>query len=183
MVYGFTKQSGGTVKIYSEVGVGTTIRLYLPRAPAGMVEFPHPAEANRPIRGGHETILVVDDNAEVRAVVESQLASLGYRVLKAEHGPRALEVLHETEDIDLLFTDVVMPHGMSGFDLAVEAVRRRPGLRVLFTSGFPGATLPPPSSFDGTVNFISKPYRRQELAQRLRETLDAPAALTTKEGQ
>jgi len=173
MVYGFIKQSGGHIKIYSELGHGTTVRLYLPRA---IPDTPHAAQSSAamaPVRGGRETILVVDDNAEVRRMVEGQLISLGYRVVTAEHGPHALALLEAGLAVDLLFTDIVMPQGMNGFALARAARRLRPGLPVLFTSGFPGSRVETPCGGENGVSFIGKPYRRRDLAARLRDLLDA----------
>ncbi len=173
MVYGFAKQSGGHIKLYSEVGVGTTVRLYLPRAmPADGQGRLAETVAAKP-RGGRETILVVDDNPDVRRMAEQQLTSLGYRVVQAEHGPDALAMLERTPQVDLLFTDVMMPHGMDGFALAAQARRRWPQLKVLFTSGFPGASVSAGRGLDDSMAFIGKPYRRQELAQAIRQILDS----------
>jgi len=171
MVYGFIKQSGGHIKIYSEVGHGTTVRLYLPRT-AAAVPSADAAGTIEPIPGGNETVLVVEDNADVRKVVESQLSRLGYRVVVAAHGPAALAVLESGLPVDLLFTDVVMPEGMTGFELADAARASRPGLKVLVTSGFPGASFHPPAGLDAGMNFLSKPYRRQDLAHAVRDVLD-----------
>lgn len=171
MVYGFIKQSGGHIRIYSEVGHGTTVRLYLPRAKeeAGKAGA---KGAPEPVPGGSETVLVVEDNAEVRRMVSAQLAKLGYAIISAAHGPAAMDVLSSNAAIDLLFTDVVMPEGMTGFELAEAALKIRPGLKVLVTSGFPGTTFHPPEGADGAMDFISKPYRRQDLARAVRAVLD-----------
>lgn len=168
MVFGFMKQSGGHINVYSEVGEGTTFRLYLPRvqsaAPVAVVEG---AEA---MPGGGEVVLVVEDNEKVRRVVVRQLQSLGYQVLEADSGAAALTALDGTQ-VDLLFTDVVMPGGMSGFDLAEAARTKLPGLRVLMTSGFPGANL---NGGRGTMGLrlLCKPYRKDGLARLVRESLD-----------
>ncbi len=136
MVYGFMKQSGGHINVYSEPGIGTTFRLYLPRAPhvaAGVV----PSPATDTLQGRGETILTVEDNASLRRVVVRQLRELGYKVLEAEHAAAAMQVL-EQEKVDLLFTDVVMA-GMSGLELAAVVRERWPGMRIVITSGFPEA--------------------------------------------
>jgi PAS domain S-box-containing protein len=173
MVYGFAKQSGGHVKIYSEIGRGTTVRLYLPRAhrsDEAPLQAAHPEREATPL--ARATILVVEDNADVRQGVLAQLAALGHDVIAAEDAAAALVVLKEERPIDLLFTDVVMP-GMSGIDLATEARKLRPGLKVLFTSGFAEA-----ASQNGAAkrNLLSKPYRIGDLARKLRETLGEPDA-------
>ncbi len=173
MVYGFAKQSGGQIKLYSEPGIGTTVRLYLPRAAPARGQGRAQETAGSKLRGGREAVLVVDDNAEVRRMVHQQLTSLGYRVLQAEDGGKALALLENTPEVDLLFTDVIMPHGMDGFALAEQAQRRRPELKVLFTSGFPGASVSAGRGLDDSMAFIGKPYRRQELAQAIRGILDS----------
>ncbi|MDA8231615.1 MAG: response regulator [Magnetospirillum sp.] len=171
MVYGFIKQSGGHIKVYSELGHGTAVRLYLPRAGEKLVAESE-AQREKNVPKGTETVLLVEDNADVRRMVENQLTSLGYKVIAAEHGPAALSVLETGTPIDLLFTDVVMPEGMTGFELAEVARSHRPGLRVLITSGFPGTTFHVPAGMEGAADFLSKPYRRQELAHAVRDVLD-----------
>ena len=171
MIYGFASQSGGHIKLYSEVNVGTTVRLYLPRAQKiASAEVPV-TETENDGHGRGETVLAVEDNPEVRRVVCRQLANLGYRVREAESADAALQLLHQGEAVDLLFTDVVMAGGMSGTDLANAARALRPNLKVLFTSGFA----------DGARNggrftehdlLLSKPYRRHDLARKIREVLD-----------
>src|SRR5581483_3004532 len=173
MVFGFVKQSGGHINVYSEPGVGTTFRLYLPRDPAGRAA----AAASEPAAataGGDETVLVVEDNEAVRRIVMRQLASLGYRVAAAGSAAEALEVLAR-ERITLLFSDIVMPGGMSGIELAEAARARWPGLRVLLTSGFPEARLRGTGYPADGVRLLSKPYGREQLARTLREVLDRPA--------
>lgn len=171
MVYGFIKQSGGHVKIYSEVGHGTSVKLYLPRADDRMNTGVSDGSVGA-IQGGTEMVLVVEDNPDVRRVVARQLHSLGYRLVEAQDAPSALVHLRGAGHFDLLFTDVVMPHGMSGFDLAKEAGMLRPDLKVLFTSGFPGTTMTPPQGVPGGVPLLSKPYRKQDLARAVRAALD-----------
>jgi PAS domain S-box-containing protein len=173
MIYGFTKQSGGHVKIYSEVGHGTTVRIYLPRqstavaavTPAAAMQHDHP-------RGG-EMILVVEDNADVRAFVVKQLRELGYRVAEAKDGPAALSALADSTPIDLLLTDVIMPGGMTGRQLSDEARHRRPDLKTLFISGYTEDSIVHQGKLDPGVNFLSKPFRRRDLALKVREALDA----------
>lgn len=170
MVYGFVRQSGGHLKIYSELGHGTTVRLYLPRASdpeADQIKGPDTAHESRHRIAG-KTILVVDDNAEVRAMVVRQLTQLGLVILEANDGREALDIIDRGEAIDLLFTDMVMPGGMNGVALAGAARERTPNLKVLFTSGFPVAMMNG-ESFGGDNLLLSKPYRQQDLAQKLHE--------------
>lgn len=170
MVYGFIKQSGGHVSLYSEVGAGTTVKLYLPR-----LEDPENVAAEQPQdlpRGSVDaTILLVEDDAMVRAYVETQLEGLGYRVLAASDGEGALAILRQRDDIDLLFTDIVMPGGMNGRELADAARALNPGLKVLFTSGYTENALTHQGRLDDDALLLGKPYRRAELAARVREAL------------
>ena len=172
MVYGFIKQSDGHISIFSEPGQGTTVRMYLPRA---VGDSPHAAVATGAFRiiHGTETILLVEDDEQVRRFALSQLKSLGYNVLQAQNGVEAMELIERNERIDLLFTDVVMP-GMSGRQLADSARRRRPGLRVLFTSGYNEDAIVHHGRLDHGVQLLPKPYRRRELAKRIRSIFDAP---------
>jgi CheY-like chemotaxis protein len=174
MVYGFVKQSGGHIKIYSEVGHGTTVRLYLPRLVGVAQATTAAATASVPHARGGETILVVEDDADVRLFVVSQLRDLGYRVLEAADGPGAQEVLATDHPIDLLLTDVVMPGGMTGRKLAEGAKLARPNLRTLFTSGYTENSIVHQGKLDPGVNFLSKPFRRQDLSLKVREALDGP---------
>lgn len=170
MVYGFVKQSGGDVRIYSEVGAGTTVRLYLPRAMSEAVG-PAPATDEAPLETGSETILVVEDDALVRHHATGLLAGLGYRVMTADSGEAALELLRGGEAVDLLFTDIVMPGGMNGRDLAGHARALRPDLPVLFTSGYARNAIVHHGRLDPGVHLLVKPYRRQELAAKVRQVL------------
>jgi signal transduction histidine kinase/ActR/RegA family two-component response regulator len=174
MIYGFAKQSGGHLKIYSEVDHGTAVRFYLPRSKGGWdaIEIAAP-QAVEPAAGG-ETVLVVDDNAPVRDMVMAQLADLGYRPLEAVDAGSAIDTLKAKTQIDLLLTDVVMPGGMSGIELAENARRLRPDIRVLFTSGFTEAAIRDGNAI-GDDQVLSKPYRKHELAQMLRAVLDRAA--------
>ena len=163
-VFGFMRQSGGHTAIDSEIGAGTTVQLFLPRArSAGAAET-----ASEP--GGNETVLVVEDNTSMRRVVARQLEELGYRVLEAEDGPAALELLAD-KDVDLLFTDVIMPGGMRGDDLARNAIERKPGMKAVLTSGSVDAT-GCDGDIAGDLRLLHKPYRRSELALALREALE-----------
>jgi PAS domain S-box-containing protein len=173
MVYGFAKQSGGHVKIYSEVGHGTTIRLYLPRAAAGEVTAFEAAATPAPMPRGHEKVLVVEDDPAVRRVVVTQLAELGYHVLEAEDGQKALTMITNGVAIDLLFTDVVMPGGLSGRQLAAAAKTHLPALKVLYTSGYTENSIVHQGRLDAGVYLLSKPYQKPDLAQKLREVLDS----------
>ena len=173
MIFGFAKQSGGHLRIESQPGLGTTVRLYLPRAQG--TEASEAVEVTEvPLPQGHEFILVVDDNIEMRAVARRHLISLGYRVSEAGSGPLALEILQDGKIFDLLFTDVVMPDGMTGHQLAAAAQRLRPGLKVLFTSGyFRSEPDTEPAGETATDVMIRKPYRRHELAATVRAALEA----------
>ncbi|WP_121969912.1 PAS domain S-box protein [Leptolyngbya sp. BC1307] len=172
MVYGFVKQSGGHIKLYSELGQGTTIKMYLPRF-WGDTE-PQPRQVDRSVVGGSELILLVEDDELVRRYAHDQLVNLGYRVLVATNGPTALILLRQRDDIDLLFTDVVMPGGMSGRELAYLARRFRPGLNVLYTSGYTEDAIVHHGRLDPGVQLLSKPYSRAELSQKIRDALAAP---------
>jgi PAS domain S-box-containing protein len=169
MVYGFVKQSGGHIKIYSETGQGTTIRIYLPRAFEAARENEVEAPGGEP--GGRERILLVEDDPLVRQHAEAMLRSLGYTVLAAKSGPEALPILAGAEALDLLFTDVVMPGGMSGRELADRAHSLRPGLKVLFTSGYTENAIVHQGRLDPGVQLLRKPYRRRDLALKLRSVL------------
>jgi len=172
MVYGFIKQSDGHINIYSEPGHGTTVRMYLPRAVDDSTNAPVATGAFRIIHGT-ETILLVEDDEQVRSFALSQLKSLGYNVLQAHNGVEAMELIERNERIDLLFTDVVMP-GMSGRQLADSARQRRPGLKVLFTSGYNEDAIVHHGRLDQGVQLLPKPYRRRDLAKRIRSIIDAP---------
>ncbi len=173
MVYGFVKQSSGHMKIYSEVGRGTTIRLYLPRLSGKSKETGVSAPPPSAVQV-RETVLVVEDNLELRRLVVGQLRDLGYRVIEAADGAQALEIANGPEEIDLVFSDVVMSGHVSGLDLVREFRRRRPGVKLLLTSGFPGAMSAKERELEPgfVVPILTKPYRREELARQLRAVLD-----------
>lgn len=169
-VYGFVKQSGGHLKIYSEVGQGTTVKLYLPRALGPQSAQPRPAAALA--LTGAEAVLLVDDDEIVRATVASMLEGLGYRVLTASNGTEALTLLENGAKIDLLFTDVVMPGPISGRILAERALAMEPGLKVLFTSGYTENAIVHNGHLDHGVELLSKPFDRERLAAKVRRVLD-----------
>lgn len=171
MVYGFVKQSGGHINLYSELGQGTTIRLYLPRSDDSVGQ--HSQEITQEVSGGSELILLVEDDALVSRYVKEQLVALGYQVLTAENGPAALQIIQCRADINLLFTDVIMPGGMTGRDLAEAALHVRPALKILYTSGYPENVIVHQGRLDPGLKFLSKPYRREDLARKIREVLDS----------
>ncbi len=175
MVYGFVKQSGGHIKIYSEQDHGTTIKLYLPPAD-GRAETAVSAVA--PISGGTETILVVEDDSLVRNFVIAQLHGLGYKTIAAADSRAALVHVDNGQMFDLLFTDVVMPGGMTGRQLAEEVAKRRPGMKVLFTSGYTDNAIVHHGRLDKGVLLLSKPYRSSQLARMVRLALKAEARTT-----
>jgi signal transduction histidine kinase/CheY-like chemotaxis protein len=169
MVYGFAKQSGGHVKLYSEVGHGTTIKLYLPRADVVAAES---ATVVGKECGGSETVLVTEDDDMVRSHVALMLRELGYTVIVSSNGPEALAIIDSGVPFDLLLTDVIMPGGMTGRALAEEATKRRPGLKVLYMSGYSENAIVHHGRVDAGVHLLRKPYRRSELALKVRQVLD-----------
>ncbi|MGR3908138.1 ATP-binding protein [Burkholderia sp. SR8] len=174
MVFGFVKQSGGHTSIDSTPGQGTTVRLTFPRCHDTYAEAPSLATQPDPVRG-RETILVVEDDADVRLTVVDMLAQLGYKVLTASDGEAALRMLDSGTPIDLLFTDVIMPGRIKGGELARRAALRTPPLPVLFTSGYTRDEIFHSGRLDPGVMLLGKPYRRDELATRVRSVLDAHA--------
>jgi CheY-like chemotaxis protein len=174
MIYGFAKQSRGHVRIYSEVGHGTTVRLYLPRgdgAPSQVAEAP----TGSLMAPKGTKVLLVEDNPDVRRVAASQLAEYGYQVIEAENGYAAMNILRSDQPVDLLFSDAIMPGGMTGMQLAHEASIIRHGLKVLLTSGFAEASLNTARTAAG-IPLITKPYRKQDLAKKIRDVLGGPTA-------
>jgi signal transduction histidine kinase/CheY-like chemotaxis protein len=166
MVYGFVKQSGGHIAIESEKGRGTTVWIYLPQAEGTTM----PAAASTTVetaRGGHGTILIVEDDALVRAYVIAQIGSLGYATLSASNAAEALSVLRGSDPIDLLFTDLIMPGSMNGRELSIEAVRLRPTLNVLFTSGYTENVIDGDDRLDPDILLLAKPYSRADLARMI----------------
>jgi CheY-like chemotaxis protein len=170
MVFGFVKQSNGHIKIYSEVGHGTTVKIYLPRA-TGLSDTPVESLASMSIEGGHETILVVEDDTLVRRYVITQIQSLGYKTLEASRASEALDIIDGPKHIDLLFTDVIMPGSMNGRQLVDTAIVRRPGLKTLFTSGYTENAIVHHGRLDTGVLLLAKPYRKSDLARMIRLAL------------
>lgn len=175
MAYGFVKQSGGHIRIYSEVGIGTTMRIYLPRCVSN--EAPVRSHETEAIVGGDETILVVEDDIAVQTAVVGMLKELGYQVLKADNGDEALHIIKSGTAIDVLFTDVVMPGALSSPQLARAAREILPELAVLFTSGYTRNALISGGRIEEGVQLLSKPYRREQLAQKIRQVLADQAAV------
>lgn len=169
MAYGFVKQSGGHIRLYSEVGEGTTVRVYLPRSTA----TPFDTERSKAgeLRHGNETILVAEDDQKVRETVAELLSGLGYAVLKANNAEQALAVVKSGVHIDLLFTDVVMPGLLRSPEMARRAVQILPGLKVLYTSGYTQNAIVHGGRLDPGVKLLSKPYSRQQLALKIRQVL------------
>ncbi len=172
MVYGFIKQSNGHIRIYSEAGHGTTVKIYLPQA-AGVAQPLGEASSVAHIEGGEEAVLVVEDDALVRKYVVTQVQSLGYRTFAAGDASEALTIIDEGKQIDLLFTDVIMPGSLNGRQLAVEALNRRPSLKVLYTSGYTQDTMVHDGRLDVGVLLLAKPYRKIDLAKMIRAALAA----------
>jgi PAS domain S-box-containing protein len=173
MVYGFMKQSGGHLKIYSEVGHGTVVRLYFPRTGAAAAVASAAADSPAPAEtaANGELILVVEDNADVRRTAVSQLRDLGYRTLEAANGKEALAQLNGTQDIALIFTDIVMPGGMTGWELGATVKATHPDLPILYTSGFSESSVQDDRAHTHARHFLAKPYRKRELAQKLAQLL------------
>jgi signal transduction histidine kinase len=177
-VFGFLKQSGGHIKIYSEPEEGTTVKIYLPRL-LGAAAVQARAGAAVPGTGAGESILVVEDDEDVRTFTAHVLGELGYQVAVAPDGQRALGVLEQLAGVDLLFTDVGLPEGMSGRALADEALRRWPSMRVLYTSGYARNSIVHHGRLDAGVELITKPFSRADLALKIRQVLDGHGAAGT----
>jgi CheY-like chemotaxis protein len=168
IVNDFVKQSNGHIRVCSEAGPGTSVKICLPRATG----------VTRPliegtIAGGDETILIVEDDALVRRYVMIQVQSLGYRTFAARNASEALAIIDQAEKIDLLFADVVLPGSIDGWQLAIEALNRRPALKVLYTSGYARSAIAPDRHLDADVLLLAKPYRKVELAKMIRAALTA----------
>jgi len=169
MAYGFVKQSGGHIRIYSEVGQGTSVRIYLPRHLSD--EQVLPAQTDLSVLGGEETILVVEDDPVVRLTVVALLEDLGYHVLQAAHAAEALSLIEEGARIDMLFTDVVMPGPLRSVELARLVQQRMPEVAILYTSGYTQNAIVHGGRLDPGVELLSKPYRREQLARKIRSVL------------
>jgi len=170
MVYGFIKQSAGHIKVYSEEGQGTTIRMYLPPGTGSSPDL-RPNSDNE-LEGGNETILVVEDDRLVRDYVLTQLHSLGYTTLNAANAAEALAFAGKNTPFDLLFTDVIMPGSMNGRQLADAILAQRPNLKVLFTSGYTEDAIIHHGRLDFGVLLLAKPYRKADLARMIRRALE-----------
>jgi len=181
MVFGFVKQSGGHTRIDSTVGEGTTVRLYFPRCMDA--EPDEPTTTRTTPSGGHETVLVVEDDADVRLTVVDMLAQLGYTVLTAPNGDAALEFIRSDVPIDLLFTDVIMPGTVKSGELARHAAARVPPVPVLFTSGHPRSEIFHHGKLEAGVTLLGKPYRRDELALKVRSVIDTHRATLAEPAQ
>ena len=171
--YGFVKQSGGHIKIYSEVGEGTTVKIYLPRTRRAQDLLG--ALRQQPVQGGSERILVVEDDEGVRAAVVDMLTDLGYRVLKAENAEAALKLFEDGAKLDLIFTDVVMPGAVSTREMARRAQELQPGIKILYTSGYTQNAIVHNGRLDDDAFLLSKPYRKDELARKLRSVFAGTA--------
>jgi CheY-like chemotaxis protein len=171
MVFGFVKQSNGQIRVTSEMGTGTTFSLYFPktneRAPASRTRSPEAAP-----RARDETILLVEDDVEVRVMIQRLLEELGYRVTATENGRAALALVNEGLKPDLLLSDVVLPDGPSGFELAAEIRSRLPQVRLLFTSGYAQDLVARRPESVATAPLLHKPFHRSELAHHVRRALD-----------
>lgn len=175
MVFGFVKRSGGTIKVYSELGIGTTFRIYLPRAGSDELDVKESNGEEKVMPRGRETILAVDDEVALLDLVFETLTKLGYCVLTANNASQAEEIFAADPDIDLLFSDVVMPGELNGFQLAEKLVAERPELKVLLTSGYTDKAVARNGQARFKTNMLTKPYTLVDLAQRIRQTLGLPA--------
>jgi CheY-like chemotaxis protein len=173
MVQGFINQSGGHVMIDSAEGTGTTVKLYLPRKVGTYAAARHSPKEEDPLSQG-ERVLVVEDDPDVRKLTVDMLADLGYDTVEAADGQAAIEVLKRADEIDLLFTDVVLPGGMSGIQIAEEAIEQFPGIKILLTSGYAETVLDQHGPVDENIQLITKPFRKATLAQTVRAILDQP---------
>jgi len=171
MVYGFTRRYGGEIKVESGIGTGTVFRLYLPRV-CELHAATRPEFVSQSSPGGSETILVVDDEADLLQLSKQYLNHLGYHTLTANNSAEALKLLARHSNIDLLFSDVVMPGDANGYALAEQAVKLRPGLKILLTSGYSAGTVAAKDQASFAKHFLRKPYRQDDLAQCIRDVLD-----------
>jgi CheY-like chemotaxis protein len=178
-VYGFVKQTGGHVKIYSEPGHGTTVKIYLPRAQSGASKADEQGSKDTvtPTAQGRETVLIVEDDEAVRAFIAETLQELNYTVLQAPDTPSALKILHDPMLIDLMLTDVILP-GPNGRELADAALSMRPGLKILFMTGYSRNAIVHSGRLDPGVNLIQKPFTQASLAAKVRNVLDLSKSAT-----
>ena len=173
MIHGFVRQSGGQVRIYSEVGRGTTVCLYLPRF-AGAAEADCPSDAEPELEQGQgETVLVIDDEEAIRMLIGDVLGEAGYRILEAEDGPSGLKTLQSDTRIDLLITDVGLPGGFNGRQVADAARLDRPGLKVLFITGYAENAVVGNGYLEPGMQVMTKPFQMTDLALRVREIIES----------
>ena len=191
MIYGFVKQSNGHIKIYSELGHGTTVKIYLPRLkqaggdkPAsGPVELQAhlrrelealPVLASQPTAAARKSlVLVVEDNTSVRDVAAAMIEEMGYEVITASNGHEGLKAIEERKDIDLVLSDVIMAGGMNGPELANRAIKIRPGLKILFMSGYAPGSVRQMQDLPDTIELVNKPFTRNDLTEKVRKALVA----------
>jgi CheY-like chemotaxis protein len=173
MVYGFVRQSGGAVHITSAPGQGAVVHLYFPRTNSPAEQANLEGDAAPDLPRGCETLLVVEDNVEVRMTAVAILRSLGYRVLEASNGRHAIEQFVQNREIELVFSDVMLPGGLLGAELVVQLRAHRPDLKVLMTTGFSDSAIMGRGVLDGSIELLPKPYRVEDLARRVRAMLDA----------
>jgi CheY-like chemotaxis protein len=171
MVYGFVRQCGGDITVYSEVGHGTTFNLYFPRADGKAAQRASDVSEKASDFGARETILVVEDDERVRQLTMRRLRMIGYQVLEASDGPKALDILTKGHPVDLVFTDLIMPGGMSGREVAARARQLRPGIKVLLTSGYAEELVHADDLQGEKLKLLRKPYSQADLAAALRETI------------
>jgi CheY-like chemotaxis protein len=181
MIYGFVKQSGGHVKIYSEVGIGTTVKMYLPRLRS--TSFEEPVEAAEPVQevevqaeavqpqSRRAQVLVVDDNPSVREVAAAMIEDMGFDTITATNGIEGLKTIEERPGIDLMLSDVIMAGGMHGPELAAKAMKLRPDLKVLFMSGYAPGSVRQMQDLPVEVELVNKPFSRSELTEKVRRAL------------
>jgi CheY-like chemotaxis protein len=172
MVYGFAKQSGGHAAVYSEQGIGTTVKIYLPRIMDEVEQTAPAGAATGDLTGRGETILLVEDDEDLRVLAVEMLRDLGYEVIDAPDGDAALELIETATHLDLILTDVVLPGGMNGRALAEEVRRRIPEIRILYMSGYTKNAIIHHGRLDKDAVLLQKPFRKQDLAQMVRSVLD-----------
>ena len=171
MVYGFIKRYDGYIKLYSEPGIGTTVRIYLPRSKTIEVSDEY-TDKNVSMPTGTESVLIVDDEIDLLELAQHIFSGLGYKTQVAENGIKALEALNSDQHFDMLFSDVVMPGGINGYELAQQAKQLRPEIKVLLTSGFTSNAIVKTEHKEFETQLLSKPYRKVDLAQKVRLILD-----------
>ena len=177
-VYGFAKQSGGHATIESDKGAGTTVRIFLPRSSEHPTAKDTPASEKEEARGTGEKILVVEDNADVRALALALLAGLGFESFEAADGNTALSVLQQSPPVDLLLSDIVLPGGMNGRELADKVRHLNPAIKILYMSGYADSAFTEPTRQKGDAFLLSKPFGKEDLAEAVRNSLDEEATRT-----